>query len=120
MPKDDFNIRFGERVRYFRNIARLSQEQLAEKLDCAPNTLSYIESGKNAISFAKFRKMCDILNVEPYRFFIFDNDAPDADRVQEIVKLLESMTDAQLGIVYKMLLNFANMRPVDVPKSITQ
>lgn len=42
------------------------------------------------------------------------------ERVQEIIKLLETMTDAQLGIVYKMLLNLANMRPVDVPKSITQ
>lgn len=116
--KKEFNVRFGERVKYFRNMARLSQEQLVEILDCAPNTLSYIESGKNNISFAKLPKLCKALNIEPYQLFIFDRDLPDANRVQEIVKLLEGMTNTQLGITYKLLLNIANLRPKDVHKSV--
>lgn len=118
MTKDIFNVRFGERVKYFRNQARLSQEQLAEKLDCERTTIAYIESGKNSISFNKLRKLCSILNVEPYQLFIFNYDLPEADRLQEITKLLETMTDKQLGIVYDLLLNLANIRPDDVLKPI--
>ncbi len=120
MPRDLFNVRFGERLKYFRNLARLSQEELAEKIGCERNTLSYIEIGKNSISFTKLKKLCKVLNIEPYQLFIFDYDLPDADRIYEINKLLESMTDAQLGIVYKMLLNFSNLRPCDVKKSINE
>ena len=112
--KNEFSINFGKRIKYFRNIARLSQEQLAEKMGLSTNTISYIESGKNNISFAKLPKLCKILNIEPYQLFIFDNDKPDADRMQETVKILESMSDKQLGITYKLILNLANLRPEDV------
>ncbi len=118
MPRDLFNVRFGERVKYFRNLARLSQEELAEKIGCERNTLSYIEIGKNAISFTKLKKLCEVLEVEPYQLFIFDYDLPDANRIKVITKLLESMTDVQLGIIHKMLLNFVSLRPTDVKKSI--
>lgn len=111
--KDDFNVLFGENIRYFRKLSKLTQEQLAEKLGCAPNTLGYIENGKNLISFSKFRKLCEILEVEPYQFFIFDKSAPDVDRIHEITKLLECMSDKQLGIIYKMLWNFAQLRAED-------
>lgn len=118
MSKDIFNVRFGQRVKYFRNQARLSQEQLAEKLDCERTTIAYIEIGKNSISFNKLRKLCDILNIEPYQLFIFDYNLPEADRVQAINKLLESMTDKQLGIAYDLLLNLVNIRPDEVLKPI--
>ena len=53
----EFSKLFGSRVRYFRNLARLSQEQLAEKIDCEATTVQYIETGKNNISFAKISKL---------------------------------------------------------------
>ncbi len=113
-----FNVRFGERVKYFRNLARLSQEELAEKIGYERNTLSYIEIGKNSISFTKLKKLCEVLKIEPYQLFLFDYSLPDADRVHDIIKLLESMTDRQLGIVYKMLLDIASLCPDDFQKPL--
>ncbi len=117
--RDEFNVKFGERIKYFRNLARLSQEELAEKIGCERNTLSYIEIGKNSISFAKFKKLCKVLDIEPYQLFLFDNNLPEANRVSEINKLLNTMTDKQLGIVYNMLLAFINLRPDDFKKPIS-
>ena len=118
MADKQFSKDFGARVKFFRNMARISQEQLAEALDCATNTVKYIESGKNNLSFSKLPKLCRVLNIEPYQLFIYDKDVSDANRLHEIIKLLESMSDAQLGIVYKLLLNFSALRPTDVPGPI--
>ena len=116
--KDIFAVHFGERIKYFRNLARLSQAQLAEKIGCEPNTLSYIESGKNNISFSKLPKLCTALNIEPYQLFIYDKDIGEADTIYEITKLLEGMTNTQLGIIYKLILSIANLKPKDVHKPI--
>lgn len=113
--KNEFNVNFGERVKYFRNIARLSQAQLAEKLDLSPKTISSIETGKNNINFAKLSKLCNILNIKPYQLFIFEKYIQENDNIS---KTLESMTYNQLEIVHKLLLNLAALRPNDVPKPI--
>lgn len=109
MNNKDFSKLFGARVRYFRNMARLSQEQLAEKLGCETTTISYIENGKNNISFAKLPRLCEALGVEAHQLFLFDRDMPEADRVQELVKVAETMTATQLGILYKFVLTAANL-----------
>lgn len=108
--KNEFSKLFGARVRYFRNMARLSQEQLAEKLGCEVTTVSYIENGKNNISFAKLPLLCNALGVEAYQLFLFDRcELPEADRVQEFVKVAETMTNTQLGLLYKLVLNVAGL-----------
>lgn len=117
MTYNKFSTDFGARVRYYRNIARLSQEKLAEEMGCAVNTIKYIESGKNNLSFSKLPKLCEALGVEPYQLFIFDV-APDIDRLQAINKILNSMTDAQLGVVKDLLLSITALRPDQVPEAI--
>ncbi len=110
LMKNEFSKLFGARVRYFRNMARLSQEQLAEKIGCEATTVSYIENGKNNISFAKLPLLCEALGVEAYQLFLFDrNELPDANRIQELVKVAETMTNTQLGLLYKLVLNVAGL-----------
>jgi len=118
--KNKFSIYFGARVKYFRKLAKITQEQLAEKLNCETTTVSYIESGKNNISFAKLPKLCEALGVEPYQLFVFDYESADIDRISKLIKISESMTEKQFEIVYKLLLDFTNLRPEDVPRSITK
>ena len=104
-----FSKLFGAGVRYFRNLARLSQEQLAEKIGCEPSTVQYIETAKNNISFAKISKLAEALGVEAYQLFLFDRTVPEADIVQEIVKIAETMTTTQLGVLHKFILSASNM-----------
>ena len=112
-------MKFGDNLHKIRISKKISQEELAEKIGCERNTLSYIEIGKNSISFTKLKKLCKVLDIEPYQLFLFDNDFPEANRVSEINKLLNAMTDKQLGIVYNMLLAFINLRPDDFKKPIS-
>ena len=84
----EFREAFGKRIKQLRKNRRITQEQLAEGLDLQVNSLSYVENGKNALSFDKFEKLVSILDIEPYQLFIFDNrDNKNADIAAEIGKI---------------------------------
>lgn len=86
--KSDLKVKFGSRIKYYRKLRGMTQEQLAEGLDLQVNSLSYVENGKNALSFDKFEKLVSILDIEPYQLFIFDNrDNKNADTAAEIGKI---------------------------------
>ena len=43
--KKEIKKKFGEKVKMYRNLAKLTQEQLAEKCGCSPQTISGTETG---------------------------------------------------------------------------
>lgn len=100
----EFNKQFGERVKFYRNKLGLTQEQLAEKINLQPNTLSYIENGKNNISYMKLAPLCQALKIEPYQLFVFDyRNENNSNRINDINNLLNSMDSNQLELSYRIL-----------------
>lgn len=61
--KKELNIRIGEQVRIAREEARLTQEQLAERIDVSPQYVSDLERGVVGISVAKLKCLCISLGV---------------------------------------------------------
>ena len=100
----EFNKRFGERIKFYRNKMNLTQEQLAEKINLQPSTLSYIENGKNNISYMKLAPLCQALEIEPYQLFVFDyREENNSERIKDINNLLNSMDSNQLELSYRVL-----------------
>ena len=66
------NIRalLGSNLRKLRKNAQLSQVNLAEKADLAPNFINDIENGRKWISPESLGKLSKALEIEPYKFFI--------------------------------------------------
>lgn len=60
--KTDVSIAIGARIRHFRELAGLSQLQLAEKVQCEPSTLAHYETGKNLASMTKLIRIAEVLN----------------------------------------------------------
>ncbi len=56
----------------------------------SPNTIGYVETGKNNISFGKIPLFSKALNVEPYQLFINTNDDSDIETIDKINKLLKA------------------------------
>ena len=61
--KKEINIQIGKQVKLAREQSRLTQEQLAEKLECTPQYLSDLERGVVGISVALLKKLCVVLGV---------------------------------------------------------
>ena len=93
---NDFKKKFGAKVKYYRKLAKLTQEQLAEKAGVAPNTIGYIERGKNTIHFSKIPLLAEALGVEVYKLFVFVDLENDPD---VILKLLESATGKEQAVI---------------------
>ncbi len=107
--KSDLKVKFGSRIKYYRKLRGMTQEQLAEGLDLQVNSLSYVENGKNALSFDKFEKLVSILDIEPYQLFIFDNrDNKNADIAAEIGKIASTLDSRDLELAYSIILQISS------------
>ncbi|MFR6380175.1 MAG: helix-turn-helix domain-containing protein [Evtepia sp.] len=56
--KKEINIQIGKQVKLAREKSRLTQEQLAEQLECTPQYLSDLERGVVGISVALLKRLC--------------------------------------------------------------
>lgn len=61
--KKEINIQIGKQVKLAREKSRLTQEQLAEQLECTPQYLSDLERGVVGISVALLKRLCVVLGV---------------------------------------------------------
>ena len=61
--KKEINIKIGEQVKKARENAKLTQEQLAEKIDVSPQYISDLERGVVGISVEKLKNLCIALRV---------------------------------------------------------
>lgn len=100
---NNFKKSFGLRVKHFRTLLNYSQEKLAERVGISPHTISYIERGKNTISFTRFSALCNALEIEPYQLFIDIESEEGADKVAEINRLLKVATPKQKSVILNLI-----------------
>ena len=61
--KKEINVQIGSRVRDAREQSKMTQEQLAEKLDCSPQFISDLERGVVGLSIPTLKGLCLALGV---------------------------------------------------------
>lgn len=64
--------KLGKRIAELRRARKLTQEQLAEALDCSVEFISLVERGVNAPSVASLEKFAKILKIEVNDLFTFE------------------------------------------------
>ena len=69
-----YYIGIGLKVSYYRKLAGLTQEQLAEKMGVDTSFIGQIEAPNilKAISFDTLFRIAKALDVPPYKFLMFD------------------------------------------------
>ena len=61
--KKEINIEIGSRVKQAREQANMTQERLAERIECSPQFVSDMERGVVGISLSTLRNLCLALGV---------------------------------------------------------
>lgn len=64
--------KLGQRIANLRRAKELTQEQLAEAIDCSVEFISLVERGVNAPSVAGLEKFAKALKVEVRELFTFE------------------------------------------------
>ena len=105
----EFGKLLGSRIRYFRKLNNLTQEQLAEKLGIEPQTLSHIEIGKNLPAISKLPKYAEILNIEVYQLMLKRDIGAGIEVREAINELLKSADELQLRLIYDLIGNVLDL-----------
>ena len=92
----------GKRIRHRREVAGLSQEQLAEKLALSTNHISSMECGKSLLTTKRLLDLCDILGGTP-NYYLLGEIGPEEDRITTLIQKLsprEQKTLCRLLVAY--------------------
>ena len=81
-------------LRRIRNSKGLSQLKFAEFCDTSPNYIAEIEIGRRFPSLKLIEKMGNVLNIEPYRFFIDENEE-HKNEIEKMINLVSKLPDEQ-------------------------
>ena len=69
MDKQEFLEKYGLEIKVARIRHKMSQEQLAEKVDCSAVHIGYIERGIKCPTMYQFIKIARVLNLSLDEFF---------------------------------------------------
>ncbi len=109
MNEKTFRKLIGKRVRYYRNLKNLTQEQLAEIMDFNTKSISLLENGHNYIALNKLPSLCSALEIEPYQLFIFDKRNTKSFNIKaDIQEILDTMDNKKLKLAYNLLYTLCN------------
>lgn len=89
----DYKI-IGHRIREKRQKAKLTQEQLAEKLDVAPEYISRIENGRAQVNLKRLGEISALLGV-PIEYFVAGSVYSGDAATQTINDITAAMTPLQ-------------------------
>ena len=98
----DRRIALGLRIKEIRKRMLLSQEDLAEKVNLEPTSISNIETGRNYPSFQNLEKIIDALGITFIDIFNFEHHQPQEDLIKEISILLKKHPE-KVQDVYKIV-----------------
>lgn len=105
--KSEINIKLGNRIKYLRLQRGLSQEKLAEAIDIATTSLSYVETGRGFMTLATLEKLAKVLDVELYEIFKFSTAQSNQEMYEYIISKLNLIKndDDKIKIAYNFLKN---------------
>ena len=69
MNKQEFQEKYGMELKIARLRCKLTQEQLAEKVNCTSVYIGYIERGLQCPTLYQFVKIANVLNLDLNKFF---------------------------------------------------
>lgn len=111
--------KIGAKVRRKRKAAGLTQEKLAELMDCSITTISRLENGQQLMSMVNLIRLAEILNANVSDFFVdfnFRNDITLKSDESHFLDLLKEYTPQQRQFLYQYMAWLLENYPDFVPK----
>ena len=101
----------GAKLRHFRLLRGISQEQLALECDLNINTIGMIERGQKNPTIYTLQRICDGLGITLATLFLYDESSDTAaeDTIQHIEAVLRQMPRRDVERVARIVEELANL-----------
>jgi len=95
-------VTIGKKIREFRKLNKLTQIELAEKVDLNEKQISRIEMGLNYPTYITFAKLINILNIDLKVFSGNNNEIKDSSK-NKLLHLINNSNEKELKIFLDVL-----------------
>ena len=95
----DYNV-IGRRIRTARTEQRLTQEELADKIDVSVAFMSRVERGTSQLNLKRLTQIAEILNVSPGYLLTGSNTASRDYLREDFRQVLDKCTPKQQRLIY--------------------
>ena len=100
----DIKKQLGSKIKRLRIKHKMTQEQLAEKMQIAPRTLCGIENGENFVKAETLAKICEVFGITSFELFAFDHIKPQDELLEEIIMDIKSFKSREkIETLYKIV-----------------
>lgn len=111
--------KIGSKVRKKRRAEGLTQEKLAELMNCSVTTISRLENGQQLMSFVNLIRLASLLNTNVSDFFVdfeFNQDITLKNDEAHFINLLKEYTPSQREYLYQYMVWLLEKYPNFLPK----
>lgn len=102
--KKEINILIGEQIKLAREQAKMTQEQMAERVEVSPQFVSDLERGVVGISVATLKRVCMVLGVSSDQI-LFGYESKDRGTV--LHEKCKSLSEKQFAILIEIIEKYA-------------
>ena len=92
----------GEKIKFYRKKLKISQFELAEKVNMEMKSLSRIESGYNYPQCENLVAIAQVLEVSPWQLYFIDEYKSPEEMKKEIISTLEN-NENSIPVLYQYL-----------------
>jgi len=96
-------VLLGKKIKLYREIKNITQEELASKINVNPRTISLIERGLNFVTADTLYGIAVALEVSPKKLFDFDDSITFQTNVKEKLLELINNNEDKLYTIYKIV-----------------
>lgn len=110
--KEGFEKLLGEKISFFRRKAEMTQQELAEGIRVAPETISRLETGAFSPSLKTLMKISEVLGVEVMDLFDFQQKSLNEDQdLKRLINVLKGRSPNEIKRIHRIVkevLDFKN------------
>lgn len=112
----------GERIRYYRNIRKMSQEALALSAELNPAFIGHLERGLKSPTVSTLEKVTKALNITMEELFAENLDTPNKDikravAVDRISVSLNRLSEEELRYISEIIESVIKFKQCSVDKN---
>lgn len=97
----DYSV-IGRRIKNARNEQKLTQEELADKIDVSVAFMSRVERGNSKINLKRLTQIAETLNVSPGYLLTGSNTASKDYLREDFRQVLDKCTPEQQRLIYEI------------------
>ncbi len=100
---NDIKKLLGKRIKHFRELQNITQEELAEKVGINSRSVSLIECGSNFVTAQTLNAIAKALDTSPKKLFDFDDEYTVKSDIKEKLFDLINKNEDKIYTIYKII-----------------